>query len=49
MPYIPMTDQNREEMLKAIGVADFEELLSDIPEGIRFNRAVGPVAGAGQR
>lgn len=36
MPFIPNTDQNRAEMLKSIGVSDFEELLSDIPEAIRF-------------
>ncbi|MBN2416770.1 aminomethyl-transferring glycine dehydrogenase subunit GcvPA [bacterium] len=36
MPYIPMTDDNRREMLKTIGVADFEALLSGIPENVRF-------------
>lgn len=36
MPYIPMTDDNRRDMLKTIGVADFEELLSGIPKNVRF-------------
>ncbi len=32
MPYISNTDKDRQEMLKAIGVEKFEELLSPIPE-----------------
>ncbi len=36
MPFIPNTDENRNEMLKAIGVSDFEELLKPIPEKVRF-------------
>ena len=36
MPYIPMTEENKKEMLKAIGVEKFEDLLCDIPEAIRF-------------
>ena len=36
MPYIPMTEKNKKEMLKAIGVEHFEDLLCDIPEAIRF-------------
>ena len=32
MVYIPHTDQEREEMLQAIGANDIEELFSDIPE-----------------
>jgi glycine dehydrogenase subunit 1 len=36
MPYIPMTENNRRDMLKAIGVDDFEELLAPIPETSRF-------------
>ena len=36
MPFIPTTDQNREEMLKTIGVSDFEELLKAIPDAARF-------------
>ena len=36
MPFIPTTEANRREMLKTIGVKDFEELLSAIPEKARF-------------
>jgi len=36
MPFIPTTESNREEMLKAIGVSDFEELLESIPDEVRF-------------
>lgn len=36
MHYIPNTDENRKEMLKAIGVQDFEEILSPIPKEARF-------------
>ncbi|MGB2698094.1 MAG: aminomethyl-transferring glycine dehydrogenase subunit GcvPA [Candidatus Zixiibacteriota bacterium] len=34
MDYIPNTDKNREEMLKRIGVKDFSQLLSGIPQSI---------------
>jgi len=36
MVFIPTTDENRKEMLKTIGVSDFEELLEAIPEEARF-------------
>lgn len=36
MPFIPTTDANRREMLKTIGVSDFEDLLSAIPKNARF-------------
>lgn len=36
MAYIPSTDTDRQEMLKAIGVASFEELLKAIPTEIRM-------------
>ncbi|MCD6116560.1 aminomethyl-transferring glycine dehydrogenase subunit GcvPA [bacterium] len=36
MPFIPTTEENRREMLKTIGVSDFEELLNSIPGEIRF-------------
>lgn len=36
MPFIPTTDANRKEMLKTIGVSDFEELLESVPEEVRF-------------
>ena len=32
MPYISNTDKERKEMLDAIGVSKFEELIVDIPE-----------------
>jgi len=36
MPFIPTTENNRREMLEAIGVAAFEELLEAIPREVRF-------------
>jgi len=35
MHYIPNTDRDREEMLRAIGVRHFEELLRNIPKALR--------------
>lgn len=34
--YLPMTENDRKEMLDAIGVASTDELFSDIPEDVRF-------------
>lgn len=34
--YLPMTDQDKQEMLSAIGVSAVDELFSDIPESVRF-------------
>ncbi|SEH61686.1 glycine dehydrogenase (decarboxylating) alpha subunit [Halobacillus karajensis] len=34
--YLPMTDTDKKEMLKGIGVQDSDELFSDIPEGVRL-------------
>ena len=34
--YLPMTEQDKTEMLEAIGVDSVEELFSDIPEKVRF-------------
>ena len=34
--YLPTTEQDRAEMLEAIGVSSVEELFADIPENIRF-------------
>lgn len=34
--YIPMTENDKNEMLEAIGIDSTEELFSDIPENIRF-------------
>ena len=36
MSYVPNTDQNRKEMLEKIGVTDFSELISAIPDSIRL-------------
>lgn len=36
MAYIPHTDQDRQEMLAAIGVAGFDELYEDVPKDVRF-------------
>jgi len=35
-PYIPNTDKEREEMLRAIGVEKIEELFADVPEKARY-------------
>jgi len=34
--YLPMTEQDRSEMLAAIGVSSVDELFADIPEAVRF-------------
>ncbi|MEK3934216.1 aminomethyl-transferring glycine dehydrogenase subunit GcvPA [Sporosarcina sp. FSL W7-1349] len=34
--YLPMTETDREEMLKAIGISSVDELFEDIPEKVRF-------------
>jgi glycine dehydrogenase subunit 1 len=34
--YLPMTEQDKQEMLKAIGVSSIDELFEDIPEKVRF-------------
>ncbi|MBD3287709.1 aminomethyl-transferring glycine dehydrogenase subunit GcvPA [candidate division KSB1 bacterium] len=36
MPFIPNTDDERKEMLAAIGVQNVEELISNIPKDLRF-------------
>jgi glycine dehydrogenase subunit 1 len=36
MAYIPHTDDDRQAMLAAIGVASFDELYQDVPEDVRF-------------
>ncbi|MEN6625693.1 MAG: aminomethyl-transferring glycine dehydrogenase subunit GcvPA [Candidatus Sumerlaeia bacterium] len=42
MAFIPHTPQDVAEMLKAIGVADVEELFSDIPASVRLDEPPGP-------
>jgi glycine dehydrogenase subunit 1 len=39
-PYLALTDADREEMLRTIGVSSVAELFRDIPEGVRFDRAL---------
>ena len=34
--YLPMTEQDKKDMLEAIGVSSIDELFSDIPEKVRF-------------
>ncbi|TLS36351.1 aminomethyl-transferring glycine dehydrogenase subunit GcvPA [Pseudalkalibacillus caeni] len=34
--YLPMTEQDRKEMLETIGINSTEELFADIPESVRF-------------
>ncbi|WP_246945964.1 aminomethyl-transferring glycine dehydrogenase subunit GcvPA [Bacillus pinisoli] len=34
--YLPMTEQDQQEMLQAIGVSSVDELFEDIPESVRF-------------
>ena len=36
MPFIPNTDEDRKEMLASIGVKNFEELIANIPDELRF-------------
>jgi len=36
--YVPATDAEREEMLRAIGVGSVEALFADIPEAVRLDR-----------
>ncbi|MCS7082156.1 MAG: aminomethyl-transferring glycine dehydrogenase subunit GcvPA [Bacteroidetes bacterium] len=36
MVFVPHTEEDRRQMLQAIGVADFEELLEPIPEALRL-------------
>src|SRR5690625_5195399 len=36
--YLPMTEEDKQAMLDEIGVDSTDELFSDIPESIRFNR-----------
>ncbi len=35
--YLPMTEQDKNEMLATIGIESVDELFSDIPESVRFN------------
>ncbi|WP_101844269.1 aminomethyl-transferring glycine dehydrogenase subunit GcvPA [Halobacillus sp. Marseille-P3879] len=35
--YLPMTEQDKQEMLSTIGVKSTDELFADIPESVRYN------------
>ena len=37
-PFLALTEDDREEMLRTIGVSSVEELFRDIPAGVRFGR-----------
>jgi glycine dehydrogenase subunit 1 len=39
--YTSATDQDRREMLDAIGVESLEDLFAEIPEGVRLDRPIG--------
>ena len=34
--YLPMTEQDKKDMLDTIGVSSIDELFADIPEKVRF-------------
>ena len=36
--YIPLTEQDKNEMLKTIGASSIKELFGDVPEYILLNR-----------
>jgi glycine dehydrogenase subunit 1 len=38
LAYLSLTDEDRDEMLAAVGVSSVEELFRDIPAGVRFDR-----------
>ncbi|HEX7083165.1 MAG TPA: aminomethyl-transferring glycine dehydrogenase subunit GcvPA [Gaiellaceae bacterium] len=38
MSYLSLTDADREEMLRTIGVESIDELFRDVPAGVRFDR-----------
>src|SRR5687768_9054098 len=37
-PFLSLTDEDRDEMLEAIGVSSVDELFRDIPQRVRFER-----------
>ena len=40
MSFLSLTERDREEMLRAIGVSSVDELFADVPDGVRFDRAL---------
>ena len=47
--YTSATEQDRREMLEAIGVAVIDDLFADIPEGLRLNRPLALDAGLSEQ
>src|SRR5688500_17001767 len=48
MPFIPHTEEQRDEMLRTIGVDNFEELLAGIPRELLLERALNVPAAHGE-
>ena len=34
--YLPMTDEDRKQMMQAVGISDIDELFADIPDSVRY-------------
>jgi glycine dehydrogenase subunit 1 len=47
--YTSVTEQDRSEMLAAIGLGSMEELFEDIPEGVRLGRELDLPAGMSEQ
>ena len=47
MRYIPNTEQDRRQMLEAIGVGSVDELFADVPDALRLQAAAQDPAGPG--
>jgi glycine dehydrogenase subunit 1 len=47
--YTSVTDEDRREMLAAIGISSMEELFADIPEGVRLKRELDLPAGMAEQ
>jgi glycine dehydrogenase subunit 1 len=48
MRHIPITCEQREAMLRAVGVSDIDELFADIPEEARLSGGLGLASGLGE-
>src|SRR3954447_2715870 len=47
--YTSVTEEDRREMLAAIGISSMEELFADIPEGVRLGRDLSLPAGMAEQ
>src|SRR4051794_41844722 len=47
--YTSVTDEDRREMLAAIGISSMEELFADIPEAVRLTRELDLPAGMAEQ